>query len=112
MLAIAVIAATAVNAGADPHHAPTARAIAPAPKEAPRACTQPACGTAPVAANADDANAPITTPVDVKIPIGGIAVASMEGLWLKRGPTLRKKPIMVSPIVVGDALTLSLGGSF
>jgi hypothetical protein len=36
----------------------------------------------------------------------------MEGLWLRRGPTLRNKPIMVSPIVVGGAVTLSLGGSW
>jgi hypothetical protein len=74
--------------------------------EAPRACHQPACDAA---ATTPDA---LFAPVDVRIPIGGIAVASMEGLWLRRGPTLRDKPIMLSPIVVGGALTLSLGGSF
>ncbi|HTJ44754.1 MAG TPA: hypothetical protein VL463_21760 [Kofleriaceae bacterium] len=112
-LALAVIAATANAAAADPQRAPTARAITPAPSSevAPKACAQPACGDAPLKMRDDD-DREITKPVDVKIPIGGIAIASMEGLWLRRGPTLRKKPIMVSPIVVGDALTLSLGGSF
>lgn len=114
MIAIALVA-TAAQASADPSHVPGAKAkppiqtkIAAAP-DAPKTCAQPACA----ARDGEHAQADESfQPVDVKIPIGGIAVASMEGLWLRRGPTLRNKPIMVSPIVVGNALTLSLGGSF
>lgn len=116
MIAIALVA-TATQASADPSHPSRAKAkpriqttLAAVPA-APRTCAQPACAAHDGDHQATEADGQFH-PVDVKIPIGGIAIASMEGLWLRRGPTLRHKPIMVSPIVVGDALTLSLGGSF
>ncbi len=89
-------------AHADP--APIKSAVSP---ERAQPCAQPACDAATT--KADDQQA---KPADVRISLGEIAVASMEGVWLRRGPTLRNKPILVSPIVVGDALTLSLGGSW
>ena len=95
-LAIIVLSAATIGVG----HADPAK---PAPV---KPCDQPACDAS--AAKADDQ----AKPVDVRIALGEIAVASMEGVWLRRGPTLRNKPILVSPIVVGDALTLSLGGSW
>ena len=110
-----VVVAAAGAASADPASAKkdstVAQASAPmaaaiVPSDAPRACNQPACDAASTKPGDQ------FVPVDVRIPIGGIAIASMEGLWLRRGPTLRDKPIMLSPIVVGGALTLSLGGSF
>ena len=70
-------------------------------------CSQPACDASTTKPDDDQVK-----PVDLRIAIGDLAIASMEGVWLRRGPTLRKKPILVSPIVVGNALTLSLGGSF
>ena len=94
-LALFVLTATA---HADPS--------APTPPVKAKPCAQPACDAS--ATKADDQ----LKPVDVRIAIGNLAIASMEGVWLRRGPTLRKKPILVSPIVVGDALTLSLGGSW
>jgi hypothetical protein len=88
-----------------------AAATPPAPaadsQETPRACKEPACDAAERAAEEEPFK-----PVDLRIHLGDTAVATMEGLWLRRGPTLRNKPIMVSPIVVGGGVTLSLGGSF
>jgi hypothetical protein len=110
--AIAMVVVGVANlASADPAAKPPAKPATLAPAiaksdDAPRACTQPACDAASAKPGQQ------IVPVDVHIPIGGIAIASMEGLWLRRGPTLRDKPIMISPIVVGGALTLSLGGSF
>jgi hypothetical protein len=104
-----VVVGAAKLASADPAPAKPGAPLAPAiahDDDAPRACSKPACDAAAAQPGAE------IVPVDVKIPIGGIAIASMEGLWLRRGPTLRDKPIMISPIVVGGALTLSLGGSF
>ncbi len=96
--AIAIIVLSAAAADADP--------ATPHPGDPVKPCSEPGCDAA--AAKPDEH----VKPVDVRIALGEIAVASMEGVWLRRGPTLRNKPILVSPIVVGDALTLSLGGSW
>lgn len=102
---LALLVMTAA-AHADPaqNRGPIRGAVTP---EGAKPCAQPACDAAATAPDADQMK-----PVDVKIALGDLAIASMEGVWLRRGPTLRKKPILVSPIVVGNALTLSLGGSF
>ena len=100
-LALVLVSAAHV-AVADPATAPIKGAVVP---ERTQPCAQPAC-------DAKIAPEDQPKPVDVRIPIGGVAIASMEGVWLRRGPTLRRRPILVSPIVVGDAVTLSLGGSF
>jgi hypothetical protein len=105
-IVMGVVGAAGV-ASADPSAKPATLPHAVlADSDAPRACTEPACDAA------SEKPGDELVPVDVKIPLGGIAIASMEGLWLRRGPTLRDKPIMISPIVVAGALTLSLGGSF
>ena len=101
-IAIIVLSASA-GAHADPSSAGVKGAVTP---ERAQPCSQPGCDAA--SAKDDDQ----AKPVDVRIALGEIAVASMEGVWLRRGPTLRNKPILVSPIVVGNALTLSLGGSW
>jgi hypothetical protein len=99
--AIAITVLSTAVAHADP--SAVRGAVTP---ERAQPCAQPGCDAA--SAKDDDQ----AKPVDVRIALGEIAVASMEGVWLRRGPTLRNKPILVSPIVVGNALTLSLGGSF
>jgi len=75
----------------------------------PRSCGEPACRDLHPTSAHDDGD---FKPVDLRLDLGDVAIATMEGVWLRRGPTLRNEPIMVSPIVVGDALTLSLGGRF
>jgi hypothetical protein len=117
VLVIGTLAA-AQAASADPAPGAPAAVGAITPERAdrrPHSCAEPGCrdertdGRADLVRGHEDG---MTRPVDVRIPIGEIAVASMEGVWLRRGPTLRNEPIMVSPIVVGDALTLALGGRF
>jgi hypothetical protein len=114
--AVGLLAAgtAAPAAAADPAHAnaPVRTAVAPARDGVkPRSCHQPACRDvrAEGARKADD---PTFKPFDPHIHLGRIAVASMEGVWLCRGPKVHHEPIMVSPIVVGDAITLALGGRF
>src|SRR5215510_5796089 len=110
---VVVAAAVACASGAavaDP--APVANAVVPEHAARAHSCSQPACKDVAVEHGGAKDDPSLFVPVDVRIPIGGIAVASIEGVWLRRGPTLRNEPIMVSPIVVGDALTLSLGGRF
>ena len=114
VVGLMVVCATVPRATADPAHAhaPIRPAIAPARDGArPRSCHQPACrAVRPEGARAADD--PTFKPFDPHIHLGRIAVASMEGVWLCRGPKVHHEPIMVSPIVVGDAITLALGGRF
>jgi hypothetical protein len=95
---VILVAATATAARAEPprHHEL-------------HSCAQPACRDVRPEPTEHDGD---FAPVDIRIHLGGVAVATMEGVWLRRGPTLRNEPIMVSPIVVGDALTIALGGRF
>jgi hypothetical protein len=114
-LAISATLATAAarTARAQPRSdaRPMPTAVVPERDDAPpHSCSQPACRDVRPDSGRDG-EVPFT-PVDIRVHLGEIAVASMEGLWLRRGPTLRNEPIMVSPVVVGDAVTLALGGRF
>ena len=109
MIGLAVVTSLSTAASADPERVGTG--IAPERDEIarPRSCGEPACQDVRLVASRQDAD---FKPVDLRLDLGDVAIATMEGVWLRRGPTLRNEPIMVSPIVVGDALTLSLGGRF
>jgi hypothetical protein len=101
--AVLLVAATMTTAHAEPPKTP---------HEAQpfHSCAQPACHDVRPESTTDRGDD--HTPVDIRIHLGHVAIATMEGVWLRRGPTLRNEPIMVSPIVVGDALTIALGGRF
>ena len=108
-VAIAIaITLPASLAAAEPKPTREAHVVGVVPEMARRMaapCAQPACDAA------TSTDEPFR-PVDLRIHLGEVAVATMEGVWLRRGPTLRNVPIMVSPIVIGDGVTLALGGRF
>ncbi len=111
---LAVVATTAQIAAADPsrERAPVRTSVMPELDRAPaHSCSQPACRDLRPE-GADRIDDKTFHPVDVRIHLGGVAVATMEGVWLRRGPRLRNVPIMVSPVVVGDAVVMALGGRF
>jgi len=112
---VGVLAASAIatpTAAADPRRTAPTRSPAPTTHDRarPHSCRVPACSEARPAKGHDD-DQPFK-PFNPKIHLGKFAVASMEGLWLRHGPKVHDQPVMVSPIVVGDAIVMALGGKF